>query len=43
MKHIDGTASRQPKATLIIANHPIPLQNGSFYFEIEIINSGDTG
>ena len=25
------------------ANHPIPLQNAPFYFEVTILDSGDTG
>ena len=43
VKHIDDTRTGQPLPALILANHPVPLQNDSFYFEIEILNSGDTG
>jgi ankyrin repeat protein len=30
-------------AAAVRANHPIPLQNTSFYYEITILNSGETG
>lgn len=31
------------RAAAIRANHPIPLENSDFYFEITIVHSGDTG
>jgi len=43
MKSIGDTETEYPSAALILANHPFPLQNDSFYFEIEVLNSGDTG
>jgi hypothetical protein len=39
----DDTGTGKPSAALILANHPIPLQTDSFYFEIEILDSGETG
>jgi hypothetical protein len=40
---IDDTGAGKPSAALILANHPIPLQRDNFYFEIEILESGDIG
>jgi hypothetical protein len=40
---IDNVGTGEPSAALILANHPVPLQTNSFYFEIEILDSGDTG
>ena len=39
---IDNKETGEPSAALILANHPVSLQTDSFYFEIEILNSGDT-
>jgi ankyrin repeat protein len=40
---VDDSGTGKPAAALILANHPVPLQPDSFYFEIEILDSGDTG
>jgi hypothetical protein len=43
VKDVGDTETEKPAAALILANHPIPPQTDSFYFEIEILDSGDTG
>jgi hypothetical protein len=43
LQDTDHIGTGAPPAALILANHPIPLQADGYYYEIEILSSGDTG
>ncbi len=40
---IEEESSGKLYSAAIRANHPIPLQCGFFYFEVDIIDKGNTG
>ena len=39
----DTATSGRTRAAAARANHPIPLNSDGFYFEITILDSGETG